>query len=335
VKTLLIAGAALLVTAPAASAQLPPTTPPEQPPPTQPAPPAPPPAEGRGSFVIASGLGVKGKRYVASRVKVRVRGKVSPYVAGQQVLVELFRGKRRVGSRTVPIRQGKGGNGKFSAVFGVRRRGGFNVRARHRATPQQQAFAMKRRRFRALGGGVARGSAGTKVRVAQVGLRRLAFVTSGGGRFDDAMARAVIAFRKTNNMSRTSRLNAHVFRMLLNGQGGYRLKYPRAGKHVEADLSRQVLVLARRGKAERIYHTSSGAPATPTVVGSFRFYRSQPGTNSLGMVHSWYFIRGYAIHGYKSVPTHPASHGCLRVPIPNAYSISRWISMGDRIFVYR
>ena len=71
------------------------------------------------------------------------------------------------------------------------------------------------------------------------------------------------------------------------------------------------------------------------MLGSFRFYRKQPGTNSLGMVHSNYFIRGYAIHGYKSVPTHPASHGCLRVPIPNARSIDRWISIGDRIDVYR
>jgi len=53
------------------------------------------------------------------------------------------------------------------------------------------------------------------------------------------------------------------------------------------------------------------------------------------MVHSSYFIRGYAIHGYKEVPTHPASHGCLRVPIPNAMSIFRWVKLGDRIFVYR
>ena len=62
--------------------------------------------------------------------------------------------------------------------------------------------------------------------------------------------------------------------------------------------------------------------------GSFRFYRKQPGTNAKGMVHSSYFIRGYAIHGYKSVPTHNASHGCLRVPIPNALSIFRWINDG-------
>ena len=53
------------------------------------------------------------------------------------------------------------------------------------------------------------------------------------------------------------------------------------------------------------------------------------------MVYSNYFIRGYAIHGYVDVPTYNASHGCLRVPIPNAVSIYNWIRLGDRIFVER
>ena len=336
-KNLVIAGAALLVTAPAASAQLPPTTPPQQPPPAQqpPAPPAPAPAKGKGSWVIASGLSVKGKRDAAARDRVRVNGKVRPYVAGQKMVVELYRGKRRAGSRTVAIRKGKGNTGVFSVAFRVRRAGHFTFKARHLATPEQQAFRLRNKRFKALSGGVGRGSSRERVRVVQKGLRRLAFVTSGRGHFDGALSRAVIAFRKTNGMARTSRVSPKILKMLLNGRGGYKLKYPRAGKHVEADLSRQVLVLARRGKAERIYHTSSGTAATPTVLGSYRFYRRQPGTNSKGMVHSWYFIRGYAIHGYKSVPTGPASHGCLRVPIPNAMSIYRWINMGDRIFVYR
>jgi lipoprotein-anchoring transpeptidase ErfK/SrfK len=70
------------------------------------------------------------------------------------------------------------------------------------------------------------------------------------------------------------------------------------------------------------------------VLGRFRVYRRTFGTNALGMVHTSYFIRGYAIHGYHSVPTFPASHGCLRVPIPNALSIYRWLSFGDRVDVY-
>ena len=52
------------------------------------------------------------------------------------------------------------------------------------------------------------------------------------------------------------------------------------------------------------------------------------------MVDSSYFIRGYAIHGYASVPAYPASHGCLRVPIPNALQIYNWVDIGDPIFLY-
>ncbi|HSD80985.1 MAG TPA: L,D-transpeptidase, partial [Solirubrobacteraceae bacterium] len=97
---------------------------------------------------------------------------------------------------------------------------------------------------------------------------------------------------------------------------------------------RQVLVLARGGRAERIYPMSSGKPSTPTIVGHIRVYMKTAGTNALGMVDSNYFIRGYAIHGYHDVPTYAASHGCLRVPIPDAPAIFAWVGLGDRVDVY-
>jgi lipoprotein-anchoring transpeptidase ErfK/SrfK len=52
------------------------------------------------------------------------------------------------------------------------------------------------------------------------------------------------------------------------------------------------------------------------------------------MVDSSYFIRGYAIHGYHEVPTYAASHGCLRVPIPNALSIYDWVQYNTPVDVY-
>jgi lipoprotein-anchoring transpeptidase ErfK/SrfK len=339
VKTLLSACAALLIAAPAASAQLPtPPTDPQPPAPTQPAPPttpAPAPAEGKGSIEIASGLSDKGRLYVASGQRLRLSGRVKPYVAGQKVIVELFRGHKSVGRRVVEVGQAKDSGGAFSVVFRLKGAGNYTVKARHKATAEQARFTMANKRFEALRGGVSSGSGSKKIHLVQMGLKRLAYVTSTSGHFDGATSRAVIAFKKVNRMSRNGSVSAKVFEMLLTGHGGFRLKYPNAGKHVEGDLSHQVLVLARDGKAERIYHMSSGKPSTPTVTGSFRFYRKQPGTNSHEMVFSSYFIRGYAIHGYKEVPTHAASHGCLRVPIPNAVSIYRWVGLGDRIFVYR
>ena len=144
----------------------------------------------------------------------------------------------------------------------------------------------------------------------------------------------MIAFRKANGQERIGYASPADYSMVLKGQGAFKPKFPDAGYHVEYDWSRQVLAFVRNGRAVKTYHSSSGAPATPTVFGTFTFYRKEPGTNHLGMVQSNYFIGGYAIHGYKDVPVYPASHGCLRVPIPNAYQIDRQISLGMRIMVY-
>ncbi len=97
------------------------------------------------------------------------------------------------------------------------------------------------------------------------------------------------------------------------------------------------MVLADNGKPKHIFHISSGTAATPTIQGKHTFFRKEYGTNSHGMVHSVYFgptNRGYATHGYKSVPNYPASHGCLRNPIPNSLFIYNWINLGETIYVY-
>jgi lipoprotein-anchoring transpeptidase ErfK/SrfK len=47
-----------------------------------------------------------------------------------------------------------------------------------------------------------------------------------------------------------------------------------------------------------------------------------------------YFLRGFAIHGYPSVPSYPASHGCVRVPMwiaPHLWSTNPY---GQTIRVY-
>ena len=95
-----------------------------------------------------------------------------------------------------------------------------------------------------------------------------------------------------------------------------------------------MLALIEGGKVIDTYHTSSGAPATPTVIGTFRVYMKDPGTNAKGMYKSSYFIRGYAIHGYVDVPAFNASHGCLRVPIPDAARIYAFATIGTRVIVY-
>ena len=47
-----------------------------------------------------------------------------------------------------------------------------------------------------------------------------------------------------------------------------------------------------------------------------------------------FFLRGFAIHGYPSVPAYPASHGCVRLPMWIAPSIFASNSYGETIYVY-
>ena len=51
------------------------------------------------------------------------------------------------------------------------------------------------------------------------------------------------------------------------------------------------------------------------------------------MLDALYFIGGYAVHGYHSVPPYQASHGCSRIPLWAAHGVySRW-NIGDTVYV--
>lgn len=145
---------------------------------------------------------------------------------------------------------------------------------------------------------------------------------------------ALVAFRKVNNMARNSQYKPVIFRKLLMDRGGFKPRY-HSGHHVEVDISRQVMALVNGDNVVATFHVSTGKSSTPTVRGTYHFYRKEPGTNSHGMYMSVYFIRGYATHGYPSVPMHEAaSHGCVRNPIPFSVYIYNWINLGDAIHVY-
>jgi hypothetical protein len=324
---------ALLALAAPAAAQTPTTPAPPTPPPVPvPVPaPVPAPAAGAAKLELTGGIATKKTRFYAPFQYLIAKGRVKPYVAGQKVQLQIVR-KGKV-SKTVTRAVGNGGRFAFRVRLG--NAGGLRLVVKHDATPEQVAFRAKDVRAEVVNWSADVGQKGTKVLLLQRQLAKLGFATPVTGYYDAATSRAVLAFRKTNRMGLTGFASNSVYSWLFRDKGTYKLRYPKAGKHVEFDWSRQVVVLANNGKPYRIYNTSSGKPSTPTVFGTYRFYMKTPGTNSHGMVESSYFIRGYAIHGYVDVPTYPASHGCLRVPIPDARSIYDWIDIGDQIFLYK
>jgi L,D-transpeptidase-like protein/putative peptidoglycan binding protein len=259
---------------------------------------------------------------------------VKPFVPGQRMQVRFTRDGRKVRTRRVALRPGPDGAGTFRVTFASGKPGRIAAVASHAATPELEALRSRALRVRVLRPEAPPGARGAVVRLLQRGLKRLHYAVPRSGRYDPATQRAVMAWRKLTGAARSYVASAAVIRGVLAGKGRFRVRHPRDGRHVEAALSRQVLALVEGRRVRRIYHMSSGAPATPTVLGRYRVYRKDLGTNALGMVDASYFIRGYAIHGYYSVPAFNASHGCLRVPIPDARSIFDWLKLGDVVWVY-
>ena len=267
--------------------------------------------------------------------RISVRGTLGAFVPGESITVSFHRRGRKVRSVQAPLQPAPEGGAFFLVKYSPPRAGQLVVQADHPATPALGALSAKSSAVDVLPRRVGSGSGPASVRALQNRLAKLGYVVGRRGRFDARTRRAVLAFRKVTGMARTKRASKKLMRRIARGGGRFPIRFPGHGRHMEADISRQVLVLIDGGKVRRIYPTSSGKPSTPTILGSFRVYSKSPGRNSRGMVHSAYFIRGYATHGYPSVPIYPASHGCLRVPMGDALSLFRWIRIGTRVDTYR
>lgn len=262
---------------------------------------------------------VRGLPYPGSRLFVR--GRLTPAAAGTLTL--------RVGTRrwAVALRS----DGRYRARLPTRRPGHF--RAVLRVTPAPGFASVRiRRGFWIRTPYLRLGSSGRAVLALEKRLRSLRHSLRHVNTFYGVDTyEAVLAFQKVHRMRRTGRVNDAVWEVL------GRARVPRArierGSHLEVDKTRQVLFEVRSGSVVRVVHVSTGATGN-TPVGKWRIYLKTPGLNSLGMYYSMYWFRGFAFHGYASVPPWPASHGCVRMPMwfaPGLYS--RW-GLGTTVYVY-
>ena len=244
-------------------------------------------------------------------------GTLAPYVKGEQVTLLVRRGTRTIKRKVVTPKQKKGSNfSRFSISQKQTKPGRYSVQVIHKRSEKLTYGQARSRNFKIKYPSLREGNRSSTVKLFNNLLARKGYVNDRGKRFDAATGRAVLAYRKVNQMSWNEKATGKIFKKLADGRGGYRVKHPGSGKHVELDISRQVMVLAKGDKVDEIYHVSTGASATPTPTGTWQFYRKEPGYNSLRMYYSVYWNRGYATHGYHDVPTYPASHGCARNPRP-------------------
>lgn len=181
------------------------------------------------------------------------------------------------------------------------------------------------------------GASGPAVRLLEQRLDTLRyFVGAVDARYDDDTFQAVMAFQKVNQLPRTGTVNDTLWSAMQTAKPPAPL-VPDGGTHrVEIDLGRQVLFLYNGGQLATIIAVASGTSSTPTPTGDYRIYRFDPSwhTSALGQLYNAeYFVGGYAIHGSRSVPERPASHGCVRIPMTAADWFPDQVSNGTPVYI--
>ena len=110
------------------------------------------------------------------------------------------------------------------------------------------------------------------------------------------------------------------------------------GHYVEVYRTLGVVLCVDSGTLVRAIHCSTGRPGLATTPGlwhvylkSLRFWSKE---YSSWMPYASFFHNGEGLHGYEEVPAYPASHGCVRLPMPEAPWVYDFAAMGTPVYVF-
>ena len=110
------------------------------------------------------------------------------------------------------------------------------------------------------------------------------------------------------------------------------------GRRVEVYREKGVTLLVANGKVVRALHSSSGKRAYETPAGTYTIFRKERNSWSVPyqvwLPYASYFNGGIAFHAYPQVPAHPASHGCVRLPVAEAPFAYTFMALGTRVVVF-
>ena len=197
-------------------------------------------------------------------------------------------------------------------------------------------------------GGLGREAALTRMQIKEAEQRLAALGYWTGpvdGVFDAGSRSALIAFQKYEGRPITAKLTLAELEVIRASEG------PKARdpgyEHVEVDVDRQVLLIINEAGDVKTLPVSTGndkpflvdgqTSIAYTPRGRFVVYDKTYGWEDgvLGSVYyANYITGGVAIHGYETVPTTPASHGCIRIPMFAAREVSKLLRLGTIVLVY-
>ena len=189
-----------------------------------------------------------------------------------------------------------------------------------------------------LEGSKPQGRASAGVRAVQGRLARLRYLPKGAVDGIDGYRtrQAVMAFQAWEGLERDGIAGPLTKAALAEAQRP-RPKGDGPGRRMEVYRDRGVTLLVKHDRTKRAIHTSSGAPGYTTPAGRFEVFRKE--VNSWSVPYQvwlpWasYFNAGIAFHGYPDIPPHPSSHGCVRVPEPEAEHVYDFARIGTPVIV--
>ncbi|HWJ64917.1 MAG TPA: L,D-transpeptidase family protein [Acidimicrobiales bacterium] len=197
------------------------------------------------------------------------------------------------------------------------------------------------------------GSVGTRTKAVQQALKDQHYDPGEpDGKFGLKTTMSVWAFQKLHGLSADGVVGPETEALILAKPPQTMLRPNLGPTHTEVDLTRQVMIVWRDGQPTLITHVSTGsgvAYCEDTKVGKncgdaltpegvYSFNRRVEGWRDapLGRLYNpVYFNGGIAVHGAASVPDHPASHGCVRIPMSIAEYFPTLVNTGDPIEVFR
>lgn len=216
-----------------------------------------------------------------------------------------------------------------------------------------------------------RGAVGPEVKMIQDRLIELGFDPGvPDGAFGGRTQQAIWAFEKLIMGTKFDEVTGKVTKEMWSRMQDPLLILPRrpnaTQNHTEVYLPQQVLIVFHDDEPVLITHISSGdgmqwceeVTISPGEIGNeggktaikkgvcgvsftpggvFKYYRLVLGRRESqlgGMYNPVYFNKGIAVHGAKEVPTFPASHGCIRIPMHVSDYYQTLVTKGDQVFVF-
>lgn len=175
------------------------------------------------------------------------------------------------------------------------------------------------------------------------------------GNYGQTTVYAVQALQKLMGMPRTGRLGQPEAFGLAVFQYPQPLQPTGEPNRTEIDITKQLITVYQNYQVRLITTTSTGSgehycynsprvnptrhicEVANTPSGRFTYTRLVHGWDKspLGQLYQpFYFNGGIAVHGYSSVPTTPASHGCTRIPMHIAEYFPLLVKVGDPVYVF-